>query len=149
MLTQKASGFMPPSIHSPVMPISNTVRQIIPSLVATGVDAIIVSDPGLIRLIRQIAPQISLHLSTQANTTNSEAVRFWQDQGVRRIILARELSLEKSEKWPRQSPKWSWKFLSTAPCVCLIRDAAIFRPIATDEAPTRGIAPSPAAGNIS
>lgn len=68
-------------------------RRIIPDLVETGIDALIVSDPGLIRLIRQIAPQISLHLSTQANTTNSEAVRFWQDQGVRRIILARELNL--------------------------------------------------------
>jgi len=69
------------------------VRRMIPALMATGVDALIVSDPGLIRLIRRIAPQIPLHLSTQANTTNSEAVRFWQDQGVRRIILARELPI--------------------------------------------------------
>ena len=71
----------------------DTVRKIIPGLTATGIDALIVSDPGLIRLIRQIAPQITLHLSTQANTTNIEAVRFWQDQGIRRIILARELTL--------------------------------------------------------
>jgi putative protease len=58
-----------------------------------GADAAYVGVPGLIRLIRQIAPQLPLHLSTQANTTNSEAVRFWQDQGVQRIILARELDL--------------------------------------------------------
>ncbi len=70
-----------------------TARRMIPSLTATGLDALIVSDPGLVRLIRQIAPQMALHLSTQANTTNIEAVRFWQDQGIRRIILSRELNL--------------------------------------------------------
>jgi len=70
------------------------VRQTLPGLIDAGVDALIVSDPGLIRLIRKIAPAVSLHLSTQANTTNIEAVRFWQDQGVRRIVLARELTLK-------------------------------------------------------
>lgn len=67
------------------------IRQILPGLIDTGVDALIFSDPGLIRLIRRINPVIPLHLSTQANTTNTEAVRFWQDQGVKRIVLAREL----------------------------------------------------------
>lgn len=71
----------------------DAVRKILPPLMETNIDAIIVSDPGLIRLIRSLAPQIALHLSTQANTTNIEAVRFWRDQGVKRIILARELSL--------------------------------------------------------
>lgn len=71
-----------------------TVRRMIPGLLTTGVDALIISDPGLVRLIRGIAPHVPLHLSTQANTTNIEAVRFWQDQGIRRIILARELNLK-------------------------------------------------------
>lgn len=74
------------------------VEKIIPKLIAAGVDALIVSDPGLIRLIRRMAPQIPLHLSTQANTMNREAVRFWQDQGVQRIILARELNLDEIGK---------------------------------------------------
>lgn len=69
-------------------------RQIIPDLAGTGIDALIVSDPGMIRRIRSLTPQIPLHLSTQANTTNTEAVRFWRDQGVKRIVLARELNLE-------------------------------------------------------
>jgi U32 family peptidase len=69
-------------------------KEIIPELVATGVDAVIVSEPGLIRLIKGLAPQLPIHLSTQANTTNIEAVRFWQDQGVQRIILTRELNLQ-------------------------------------------------------
>jgi putative protease len=69
-------------------------KKIIPQLAATGVDALIVSEPGMLRLIKNSAPQLPLHLSTQANTTNIEAVKFWQDQGVRRIILARELNLK-------------------------------------------------------
>ncbi|MBP7341494.1 MAG: U32 family peptidase, partial [Syntrophaceae bacterium] len=75
-----------------------TFRRILPEVVAAGADALIVSDPGLIRLLRKLAPQIPLHLSTQANTTNAEAVRFWRDQGVERIILARELNLADVEK---------------------------------------------------
>jgi putative protease len=69
-------------------------RQMIPALADAGVDALIVSDPGMIRLIRTLTPNLPLHLSTQANTTNAEAVLFWRDQGVQRIILARELNLK-------------------------------------------------------
>ncbi len=69
-------------------------RLLIPALADAGVDALIVSDPGMIRLVRTLTPHLPLHLSTQANTTNIEAVRFWRDQGVRRIVLARELNLK-------------------------------------------------------
>jgi U32 family peptidase len=69
-------------------------RSIIPELAITGIDALIVSDTGMLRLIRSLAPQLPLHLSTQANTTNVEAVRFWHEQGVRRIVMARELNLK-------------------------------------------------------
>ncbi len=58
-----------------------------------GVHGLIVSDPGVLTLARRHAPTLPLHWSTQANTTNSLAVRFWQDQGVRRFNLSRELSL--------------------------------------------------------
>lgn len=57
-----------------------------------GVDALIISDPGVLMLARKYAPGIPLHLSTQANTTNSLSIEFWQSQGVCRINLARELS---------------------------------------------------------
>jgi putative protease len=69
-------------------------KNIFSKLVAIEVDAVIVSEPGMLRLIQSSAPQLPIHLSTQANTTNIEAVRFWRDQGVRRIILARELNLK-------------------------------------------------------
>jgi putative protease len=68
-------------------------EKLIPTLAAAGVDAVIVSEPGMLRTIQRFAPGLPIHLSTQANTTNIEAVKFWRDQGVRRIIPARELPL--------------------------------------------------------
>lgn len=69
-------------------------KNIITQLATIGIDALIVSEPGMLRLIQNAAPRVPIHLSTQANTTNIEAVRFWRDQGVTRIILARELNLK-------------------------------------------------------
>jgi putative protease len=59
-----------------------------------GPDALIVSDPGVVFLLRQHFPQMPLHLSVQANTVNWAAVLFWQQQGIERVILSRELALE-------------------------------------------------------
>lgn len=57
------------------------------------IDGLIVSDPGVLDLARSVVPKIPIHLSTQANVTNSAAALFWARQGVKRINLARELSL--------------------------------------------------------
>jgi putative protease len=57
-------------------------------------DAYIVTDPGVLSLVRRIDPDREIHLSTQSNTTNVEAIRFWQQFGVSRVNLARELTLE-------------------------------------------------------
>jgi putative protease len=57
------------------------------------VDAIIASDPGVISLVKKYWPEAEIHLSTQANATNFAAVDFWKKQGVKRIVLARELEL--------------------------------------------------------
>ena len=57
------------------------------------VDGIIISDPGILSLAKQIIPEIPIHLSTQANVTNSANARFWEAQGVARLNVARELSL--------------------------------------------------------
>jgi len=59
-----------------------------------GPDGVIIADPGILALARKSAPRLPLHLSTQANTTNLAAARFWQENGVRRINVARELTLE-------------------------------------------------------
>lgn len=62
--------------------------------IALAPDALIVSDPGVVFLLRQHFPQVPLHLSVQANTVNWAAVLFWQQQGIERVILSRELALE-------------------------------------------------------
>lgn len=59
-----------------------------------GVDGLIVADPGVLSLVRSEAPELPVHLSTQANTTNAGAAAFWEARGVSRIVLARELSLD-------------------------------------------------------
>lgn len=59
-----------------------------------GVDALIVSDAGIISFIKKHFPSFEIHLSTQANTTNKYAVAFWRDIGVKRVVLARELDLD-------------------------------------------------------
>jgi U32 family peptidase len=69
------------------------LENYIHELRALAPDGLIAADPAVVALIRRIAPQMPLHLSTQANTTNDAAVRFWKSQGVRRINAARELSL--------------------------------------------------------
>jgi putative protease len=57
-------------------------------------DALIISDPGMFTLAREICPQIDIHISTQANNTNYLTYRFWQKQGATRVVSARELSLK-------------------------------------------------------
>ncbi|MEA2020872.1 MAG: U32 family peptidase [Candidatus Caldatribacteriota bacterium] len=67
-------------------------------------DGLIISDPGVLKIVKNIIPEMEVHLSTQASTTNYAAVNFWYEQGVRRIILARELSLEEIEEIIKKSP---------------------------------------------
>ena len=70
------------------------LRQILPVLLKAGPDAAIVADPGVFSLIREIAPAMKIHISTQASVTNAATCRFWHAQGASRIVLARELTLE-------------------------------------------------------
>lgn len=69
------------------------LRDIEP-VVACGPDALIMADPGLIMQVKDRWPELPVHLSVQANTTNAAAVKFWHRAGVSRIILSRELSLD-------------------------------------------------------
>lgn len=69
-----------------------------------GADALIVNDPGVIRIARRCVQDMPLHLSTQANTLNTEAALFWHEQGVERIVLARELSIAEIGEMRKQLP---------------------------------------------
>ncbi|MBS3900833.1 MAG: U32 family peptidase [Dethiobacter sp.] len=62
-------------------------------LARLGVDALIIADPGVFALAREIVPEIPIHISTQANTTNWRSALFWQEIGAKRVVLAREVTL--------------------------------------------------------
>ncbi len=68
------------------------------------VDAIIVSDPAVIIIAKQVAPDLKIHLSTQANTTNWSSCNYWHQQGVSRIVLARELDLKEIMEIRQNTP---------------------------------------------
>ncbi len=70
------------------------MRLYLEKVAAIPLDACIVADPGVLELVKEISPGRPIHLSTQANTTNWLSARFWKRQGVTRVNLARELSLE-------------------------------------------------------
>jgi len=76
----------------------NGLEEYILYLQSIKVDALIVSDLGIISLIRQVAPEMEIHVSTQANVLNSYAIKFLANLGIKRIILARELSVEEIKK---------------------------------------------------
>jgi putative protease len=97
-------------------------------------DGLIVADPAVISMAQRLAPDIPIHLSTQANTTNPEAVRFWQDHGVKRINAARELSLEEIRLLSENnSPMEIEAFVHGAMCIsysgrCLLSNFMAGRP---------------------
>ena len=65
-------------------------------------DALLIADPGMFRLARRCAPAVPIHISTQANTTNSESAVFWHDLGASRIVTARELSISELKELRRR-----------------------------------------------
>ncbi|MFZ4631908.1 MAG: peptidase U32 family protein [Patescibacteria group bacterium] len=77
----------------------------IKALRAMRVDALIISDPGIIALVKKNWKTAEIHLSTQANCTNLEAVKFWSKQGLKRIILGREVTLKEIKEIHKAVPK--------------------------------------------
>jgi putative protease len=81
-------------------------------------DALIMSDPGLIMMVKDKWPDVPIHLSVQANVVNYAAVKFWHRQGVERVILSRELSLNEIEKIRMQCPEMELEvFVHGALCI--------------------------------
>ena len=92
---------------SNIFPHDNKVRNYVQNMapvIALKPDALIMSDPGLIMLVRETWPEMEIHLSVQANTVNSAAVRFWKSVGVSRVILSRELSLDQVAQIRQECP---------------------------------------------
>lgn len=91
-------------------------------------DAILVSDFGILRLVKKYLPDVELHISTQTNILNYECVKFWQDMGAKRVVLARELSIPEIAEIKRQVPDMELEcFVHGSQCVsfsgrCLLSD---------------------------
>ena len=95
-------------LASNISPHNDKVRSYIRDLepvIEMGPDALIMSDPGLIMLVREHWPDLEIHLSVQANAVNWATVKFWSKQGIKRIILSRELGLEEIEEIRNQCPE--------------------------------------------
>lgn len=97
-------------------------------IVESSPDALIISDPGIMRLAQKYMPKTDIHVSTQANILNYEAVRFWQDMGATRAILARELPIRDVAEIKQKVPDMELEcFIHGAQCVsfsgrCLLSD---------------------------
>lgn len=97
-------------------------------IVDSNPDALIISDPGIMRLAQKYMPKTPLHVSTQANILNYEAVKFWQDIGATRCILARELPIKDVAEIKQKVPDMELEcFIHGAQCVsfsgrCLLSD---------------------------
>ncbi|WP_294446244.1 peptidase U32 family protein [uncultured Mailhella sp.] len=99
------------------LPLVEEQLEILPDL---GVDGLIAADPGVIHLSRKLCPSIELHLSTQAHSVNASAVEFWQENGVRRINLARELGRDAMTELIRRFPSMNFEvFVHGAMCLSL------------------------------
>ena len=87
-------------------------------IIGMGPDALIMSDPGLIMMVRERWPEQTIHLSVQSNVVNYAAVRFWQQMGLKRIILSRELSLKEIAEIRQQCPDMELEtFVHGALCI--------------------------------
>ena len=94
-------------LTSNLMPHNSKVKTYIDDLepvIELGPDALIMADPGLIMMVKERWPEMPIHLSVQANTVNYAAVKFWQRQGIDRIILSRELSLDEVAEIRQECP---------------------------------------------
>lgn len=82
------------------------------------VDAVLITDVGLISLCKKVAPELKIHLSTQANTLNKYAVKFWGELGLERVVLARELSLSEIKEISEFNPETQLEaFVHGAMCI--------------------------------
>ena len=73
-------------------------------------DGVIISDPGILSILKKELPEQEIHLSTQANATNSEAIRFWHEQGISRVILAREVTLDEIKEIKKSVPQMELEY---------------------------------------
>lgn len=95
-------------VASNILPHNSKLKTYMKDLdpvIAMGPDALIMSDPGLIMMVKDKYPDLPIHLSVQSNTMNWASVKFWHRAGIERIILSRELSLDEVAEIRQQCPE--------------------------------------------
>ncbi len=93
------------------------MREYLRKIKSIPLDAFLVSDPGVLMLLKEEIPDAAVHLSTQANMTNYMAAEFWKEQGVERLVLARELSFEEIREIRRKCGIELEAFVHGAMCI--------------------------------
>jgi putative protease len=81
------------------------IEEYITELYEIGVDAVLIADPGIISIAREVAPNLEIHLSTQANNLNYKSALFWHNVGIKRVVAAREMSLEELKELRKELPE--------------------------------------------
>ncbi|MDD6735560.1 MAG: U32 family peptidase [Clostridiales bacterium] len=77
------------------------IRNIAP----LGFDAVLVADPGMMEIVKELAPNLPIHISTQANNVNYKSAEFWYKQGAKRVVLAREMSMAEIKEIRKRTPR--------------------------------------------
>lgn len=95
----------------------NGLKEYLINLYNIGVDAIIVSDPLVISLVKEVVPNLEIHISTQQNTLNYEVCNFWYEEGAKRVVLGRETSKNDMQSILTNSPIDVEVFVQGAMCV--------------------------------
>ena len=112
-----------------------------------GPDALIMSDPGLIMLVRENFPDIDIHLSVQANAVNWATVKFWKQMGLTRVILSRELSIEEIAEIRQHVPDIELEIFVHGALSMHILAVACFLAISTNATQTKVLVLMLAVGN--
>lgn len=94
------------------------LKDYVQTLVDANVDAVIISDLGIFSFVHTHFPNLEIHISTQANTTNSYAAKMWQQLGASRVVLARELDINEIQKISKENPDLELEaFVHGAMCI--------------------------------
>ena len=116
------------------------VKEYIKQVVDAGIDAFIVSDPFLISYIKTNYPQVEVHLSTQNSTSNYKAIHFFEEEGINRVVLARELSKEEIKEVINKVNCDIEVFIHGAMCTCFSGRCALSNYVTNRDANRGGCA---------
>ncbi len=91
-----------------ILPHNKDIKEFeeyIKAIEPLGFDAVLVADPGMMEIVKQLAPDLPIHISTQANNVNYKSAEFWYKQGAKRVVLAREMSMDEIREIRANTPK--------------------------------------------